>query len=90
MVEWVFVAGIPVHSGHVLTLATLIKDPELAHKLAHAAKRDLIVIRLDELERASALKALAEPQAGLEELRTMLLAEQARRQDEVLAAETAA
>lgn len=91
MVVWVFLAGVPVQSSLVLELATLVKDPRLADKLERGVKRDVIVIGLDDDERALVLKALADPPHGLEDVRQTLLAEQSRRAaDERRAAGTAA
>ena len=92
MVEWVFLAGVPVRSDLVLELATLVKDPQLADKLERGVTRDVIVIGLNDDERTSVLKALADPPHGLEEVRETLLAEQSRRApvDERRAAGTAA
>jgi len=75
----------------VLELATLVKDPRLADKLGRGVQRDVIVIGLDDDERALVLKALADPPHGLEDVRETLLAEQSRRAaDERRAAGTAA
>jgi hypothetical protein len=63
----------------VLELATLVRDPELADKLERGVKRDLIVIGLNDDERTSVLKALADPPPGLEVVRETLLADQSRR-----------
>ena len=91
MVVWVFLAGVPVQSSLVLELATLVKDPRLADKLERGVKRDVIVIGLDDDERALVLKALADPPHGLEDVRETLLAGQTRRAaDERRAAGTAA
>ena len=92
MVEWVFLAGVPVRSDLVLELATLVKDPQLADKLERGVTRDVIVIGLNDDERTSVLKALADPPHGLEDVRETLLAEQSRRApvDERRAAGTAA
>ena len=79
MVVWVFLAGVPVQSSLVLELATLVKDPRLADKLERGVQRDVIVIGLDDDERALVLKALADPPHGLEDVRETLLAEQSRR-----------
>ena len=79
MVEWVFLAGVPIPSSLVLELATLVRDPALADKLERSVNRDLIVIGLDDDERTSVLKALGDPPPGLEDVRETLLAEQARR-----------
>jgi len=87
----VFLAGVPVQSSLVLELATLVKDPRLADKLGRGVQRDVIVIGLDDDERALVLKALADPPHGLEDVRETLLAEQSRRAaDERRAAGTAA
>ena len=86
-----FLAGVPVQSSLVLELATLVKDPRLADKLGRGVQRDVIVIGLDDDERALVLKALADPPHGLEDVRETLLAEQSRRAaDERRAAGTAA
>ena len=91
MVVWVFLAGVPVQSSLVLELATRVKDPRLADKLGRGVQRDVIVIGLDDDERALVLKALADPPHGLEDVRETLLAEQSRRAaDERRAAGTAA
>ena len=92
MVEWVFLAGVPVRSDLVLELASLVKDPLLAEKLERGVTRDVIVIGLDDDERTAVLKALANPPHGLEEVRESLLAEQSRREpvDQRRAAGTAA
>ena len=91
MVVWVFLAGVPVQSSLVLELATLVKDPRLTDKLERGVQRDVIVIGLDDDERALVLKALADPPHGLEDVRETLLAEQGRRAaDERRAAGTAA
>ena len=91
MVVWVFLAGVPVQSSLVLELATLVKDPRLADKLGRGVQRDVIVIGLDDDERALVLKALADPPHGLEDVQKTLLAEQSRRTaDERRAAGTAA
>ena len=75
----------------MLELATLVKDPRLADKLGRGVQRDVIVIGLDDDERALVLKALADPPHGLEDVRETLLAEQSRRAaDERRAAGTAA
>ena len=74
-----FLAGVPVQSSLVLELATLVKDPRLADKLGRGVQRDVIVIGLDDDERALVLKALADPPHGLEDVRETLLAEQSRR-----------
>jgi hypothetical protein len=79
MVEWVFLAGVPVQASLVLTLAELVRDVSLAEKLERAVNRDLIVIGLDDDERVAVLKALADPPPGLEEVRDTLLEEQDRR-----------
>ena len=63
----------------MLELATLVRDPELADKLERGVKRDLIVIGLNDDERTSVLKALADPPPGLEVVRETLLADQSRR-----------
>ena len=91
MVVWVFLAGVPVQSSLVLELVTRVKDPRLADKLERGVERDVIVIGLDDDERALVLKALADPPHGLEDVRETLLAEQSRRAaDERRAAGTAA
>jgi hypothetical protein len=92
MVEWVFLAGVPVRSDLVLALATLVKDPQLADKLERGVTRDVIVIGLNDDERTAVLKALVNPPHGLEDVRESLLAEQSLRApaDERHAASTAA
>ena len=60
-------------------LATLVKDPQLADKLERGVTRDVIVIGLNDDERTSVLKALADPPHGLEDVRETLLAEQGLR-----------
>jgi hypothetical protein len=79
MVEWVFLAGVPVQSSLVLELATLVRDPGLVDKLERAVELDLIVIRLTDDERTTVLKALTSPPVGLEEVRETLLEEESRR-----------
>jgi hypothetical protein len=79
MVEWVFVAGVPVQNSLVLELATLVRDAHLVEKLERGVTRDLIVIGLTEDERPVVLRALADPPPGLEELRETLLSDERRR-----------
>lgn len=79
MVEWVFVAGVPVQSSLVLELATLVKDARLVAKLERGVERDVIVIGLTDDERILVLRALADPPPGLEEVRETLLSDERRR-----------
>jgi hypothetical protein len=76
----VFLVGVPVSNADVLVLATLVKDDELVHKLENAVKRDVIVIGLDDDERAAALKVLSNPPPGLVGVREKLVAERERRE----------
>jgi hypothetical protein len=86
----VFLAGIPVTSNLVLELAARVKDAELARRLESDVKRDLIVVRLYGDERATVIKALAEPPPGLEAVRDALAEEQVRDTQDVRVAENAA
>ena len=79
MVEWVFVAGVPVQTSLVLELATIVKDARLAEKLERGVERDAIVIGLTDDERLLVLKALAVPPPGLEEVKETLLSDERRR-----------
>ena len=89
-VECVFLAGVPVKSSLVLELAARVKDPELARRLEHGVKRDLIVVRIHVDERADLLKALEDPPAGLEAVRDALAEAQPRHKRDEPAAENAA
>jgi hypothetical protein len=77
-VECVFLAGTPLAKDLVLALAKLVKDLQLAERLADGVKRDVIAIRLDDAERIAVLKALVDPPPGFENVRATLLADQAR------------
>ena len=85
-----FLAGVPVKSSLVLELAARVKDPELARRLEHGVKRDLIVVRIHVDERADLLKALEDPPAGLEAVRDALAEAQPRHKRDEPAAENAA
>ena len=85
-----FLSSIPVDSNNVLVLASLLKDDDLARKLETSVERDAIVIRLDDDERATVLKALTEPPPELEDVRAGLLSFQVPRPVERLAADNAA
>jgi hypothetical protein len=89
-VEGVFLCGIPVSGDNLVALAKLVKDPELAAKLVDGVQRDVIAVRLDGVERATVLKALAEPPGELEHVRDTLLANQARDQAGFAAVDDAA
>ena len=89
-VGWVFLAGAPVKSSLVLELAARVKDAELARRLEHDVKCDLIVVRIHADERAHLLKALEDPPAGLEAVREALAEAQARQKRHEPAAENAA
>jgi hypothetical protein len=86
----VFLCGIPVSGDNLVALAKLVKDPELAAKLVDGVQRDVIAVRLDGVERATVLKALAEPPGELEHVRDTLLANQARDQAGFAAVDDAA
>ena len=75
-----FLCGIPVSGDDLVALAKLVKDPELGAKLVDGVQRDVIAIRLDGVERATVLKALADPPRELEHVRDTLRADQARDQ----------
>jgi hypothetical protein len=79
-VEGVFLCGIPVSGDDLVALAKLVKDPELGAKLVDGVQRDVIAIRLDGVERATVLKALADPPRELEHVRDTLRADEARDQ----------
>jgi hypothetical protein len=68
-----FLAGIPIRDRHVLEVAKLVGDPELAAKLERAVERDVSVLALTLEERRAICDSLGEhPPPGLHELRTTL------------------
>ena len=85
-----FLAGVPVKSSLVLELAARVKDPELARRLEHGVKRDLIVVRLYADEQADLLRALDDAPAGLEAVRDALVEAPARHKRDEHVAENAA
>jgi hypothetical protein len=70
----VFLGNTPIPADHVRVLASLVKDPALAERLESSVERDAIVIRLDEDDRNTILKALTEPPPELEGVRDALAA----------------
>ena len=68
-----FLAGIPIRDEHVLEVAKLVPDDELAAKLERAVERDVSVLALTLEERMTILASLGEhPPPGLKDLRTTL------------------
>jgi len=76
-------AGIPVSTDLVGKLARLVDEPT-ATVLHRALEAEVVILALTIADRERILRALADPPAGLEELRAVLLKEQAWRTREGL------